>query len=217
MKKRSRYLTSMGVPEGPGIAAGDVLDVDVDEADRLIERDMAEEFNGEPEGAGKGEADVPAEPFAGYADAHADEVIDKIEGGELGLTELLLLVAAEKDGKDRSTVVAAAEERLRRAAEAAGKPPVEVPDDVVPGETPGWPVDAVTGEVLDLPEQVREELAAIPIDQEVEMSETRGGATADGASTESARAAKADTTASRKAATSSTKTSRKAAAAKKRS
>lgn len=37
---------------------------------------------------------------------------------------------------------------------------VEVPEGVVPGETPGWPVDGETGEPLDLPDQVREELAA---------------------------------------------------------
>jgi hypothetical protein len=39
------------------------------------------------------------------------------------------------------------------------KPAVEIPEGVVPGETPGWPVDAVTGEPLDLTPAQREELA----------------------------------------------------------
>lgn len=40
---------------------------------------------------------------------------------------------------------------------------VEVPDGVVPGETPGWPIDADSGEPLDLPDQVREELAEVSL------------------------------------------------------
>jgi hypothetical protein len=48
--------------------------------------------------------------------------------------------------------------------ELADAPPtVEVPDGVVPGETPGWPIDAETGEALSLPDSVREELATRPL------------------------------------------------------
>lgn len=38
---------------------------------------------------------------------------------------------------------------------------VEVPDGVVPGETPGWPI--VNGVVVDLPDEVREQLAAVDL------------------------------------------------------
>lgn len=39
--------------------------------------------------------------------------------------------------------------------------PVEVPEGVVPGETPGWPVDAETGEPLQLTDEQREQVAAL--------------------------------------------------------
>lgn len=41
---------------------------------------------------------------------------------------------------------------------------VEIPDGVVPGETPGWPI--VNGVVVDLPDQVREELAAVKLEDQ---------------------------------------------------
>lgn len=40
---------------------------------------------------------------------------------------------------------------------------VEVPEGVIPGETPGWPVDE-TGTVLDLTPEQREELAKAELD-----------------------------------------------------
>lgn len=58
------------------------------------------------------------------------------------------------------------EDLIEKTREALGRvfgDEVTVPDGVVPGETPGWPVDAATGKVLRLPDQVREELAKIPI------------------------------------------------------
>jgi hypothetical protein len=43
---------------------------------------------------------------------------------------------------------------------------VDVPEGVVPGETPGWPVDAVDGKVLDLTPEERERLAQAALDEE---------------------------------------------------
>lgn len=43
------------------------------------------------------------------------------------------------------------------------KAAVAVPDGVVPGETPGWPADAVTGEALALTDEERARLADSPI------------------------------------------------------
>lgn len=40
---------------------------------------------------------------------------------------------------------------------------VTVPDGVVPGETPGWPADAVSGAPLDLTDEERARLASTPI------------------------------------------------------
>lgn len=38
-----------------------------------------------------------------------------------------------------------------------------LPEGVVPGVTPGWPVDAVSGRLLDLDDETRKRLAAEPI------------------------------------------------------
>lgn len=75
--------------------------------------------------------------------------------------ELRVFVAHEKENKDRSTVLT--DEVIEKALVPSEAPTaeVEVPDGVVPGETPGWPI--VNGIVIDLPDQVREELAAKPI------------------------------------------------------
>ena len=53
-----------------------------------------------------------------------------------------------------------------------GIAPEDVPEGVVPGETPGWPI--VNDVILDLPDEVREKLAAAelePEDTEVELPE----------------------------------------------
>lgn len=54
------------------------------------------------------------------------------------------------------------------------KPKVEVPDGVVPGETPGWPVDALTGEPLDLTNEQREELAKAKLEADPATSVVGG-------------------------------------------
>jgi hypothetical protein len=70
-------------------------------------------------------------------------------GSEIELTEAAALY--ERD-MGRITLV---EEK------AAGA--VAVPDGVVPGETPGWPADAVSGAPLDLTDEERARLASAPI------------------------------------------------------
>ena len=49
---------------------------------------------------------------------------------------------------------------LQRVADLESAAPVEIPDDVTVGETPGWPVDAVTGGALALTDEQRDGLAA---------------------------------------------------------
>lgn len=80
------------------------------------------------------------------------------------------VAAAVPDENDRQFKIgAASDEQLLDLAAALSlelgtrgltpKPEVGVPNGVEPGTTPGWPINA-EGEPLDLPEQVREELAA---------------------------------------------------------
>ncbi|HEY4452392.1 MAG TPA: hypothetical protein VGN13_12455 [Solirubrobacteraceae bacterium] len=69
------------------------------------------------------------------------------------------------------------------APEDGEKKRVKVPEGVTPGETPGWPADAKTGEALDLTPDQREKLAAAKIDS----SETK---TATGKAASKAKPAK---------------------------
>jgi hypothetical protein len=46
--------------------------------------------------------------------------------------------------------------------------PIEIPDGVVPGETPGWPVDAATSAPLRLDDEQRKKLAETPLDKQPE-------------------------------------------------
>lgn len=208
---RVRYLCSMGMSEGPGIQAGDILDVPDDEAERLIEKDLAVADDGSTP-ATDGEPQTPPEPYNGYDGAKVDEVVEKIESGELGVAELVNLRQAEDLGKGRSTVLTAIAERLD-VAEAALKPSaVDVPDDVALGETPGWPADA-DGEPLDIPDQVREELATAAetiTTKEAELTD----ALAKAETAESSKAAKAEKATPKKG--KGTKASSKAATAAKR-
>jgi hypothetical protein len=78
------------------------------------------------------------------------------------LLDHLVEVVREVDSRDIAeevieSKVAALESVLRPLPGSDDE--VEVPADVVPGETPGWPIDPETEEVYDLPESVREELA----------------------------------------------------------
>lgn len=49
---------------------------------------------------------------------------------------------------------------LKRVADLEGTSPIHVPDGITPGETPGWPIDAVTGGVLALTDEQRQSLEA---------------------------------------------------------
>jgi hypothetical protein len=55
--------------------------------------------------------------------------------------------------------------------ESETAPEVEVPEGVVPGETPGWPVDAETGRPLALTDEEREALKQAPITDKDESDE----------------------------------------------
>jgi hypothetical protein len=206
----------MGESKGPGILPGEVRDVSEEEAERLIAKDIAVA----DDGSEASPADLP-EPFSGYADAKAKEIIEKVNDDELSLGELVALRGAEKAGEGRSTVLEAVEAKLAPAEEALSPPsPVDVPSEVTPGETPGWPVDE-TGEVLQLPDQVREELAEAHQtieSKEAELTEANERAeTAATRASETATSAKAEgaQTATPKPGAKTTK-SKKAASAKKR-
>ena len=209
--KTVRYLQGMGEPKGPGIKTGDVVKVSNEEAERLIEKNIAVECDGKAP-ADTGAPKESPEPYKGYGDDDARAIIDKVEAGELELEELIALKAAEKAGDNRKTVLEVVEERLD-AALTATKPrsEVQVPEGVTPGETPGWPVDAVSGEILDLPDQVREELtsAAIAAAHEEEEADVKSPAeTGDTASSKKSEGASKAT--SQKATRAKGKPSRKA-------
>jgi hypothetical protein len=83
--------------------------------------EAADQALGEP-----AEEEAPApEPFEGYADTKAPDIVKRIEAGEFGLSQLIALRDAEEaQSSPRSTVVKAATEKLE-AAEAALKPSTE--------------------------------------------------------------------------------------------
>jgi hypothetical protein len=212
-----RYLQGMGESRGPGILPGEVRDVSEEEAGRLITREIAVEDDGS---AASPPADLP-EPFSGYTSAKAKEIIEKVTDDELSLDELVALKGAERAGEGRSTVLEAVEEKLAPAEEALSSAAVVAPDGVTPGETPGWPVDAETGEPLRLPDQVREELSEAHLTIEakeaelskaIERAETAARQASETAS--SAKAKEAETAIPKRA--TKTQKSKKAAGAKKR-
>lgn len=57
------------------------------------------------------------------------------------------------------------------SGESSDAPAVEVPDGVVPGETPGWPLDAETGEPLNLNDDQRSALAENDISGEIDVDD----------------------------------------------
>lgn len=58
----------------------------------------------------------------------------------------------------------AAEPEAPEPVLASDGEPIEIPDGVIPGETPGWPIDAVTDRPLRLTDEEREELATRPLE-----------------------------------------------------
>jgi hypothetical protein len=87
------------------------------------------------------DAEQLAELVTGLDEEQLEELLEEFDGGSL--TKLAKALEVELDDRELVTV--------------------EVPDGVVPGETPGWPIDAVSGRVLDLPDQVRQELAKVKV------------------------------------------------------
>lgn len=211
--QKVRYLQGMGEVRGPGIVPGEVREVSDEEAERLFEKDIAEPYDGEADSDAPAGSKKAPEPYKGYEDAGVDEVVEKLE--DLSLAQLVDVERAERRGEKRKGVLGPLKERLALAEDAlAGPNPVEVPDGVTPGETPGWPVNE-DGDPFDLPDQVREELAALATDIEAKEAEVK-----DAKETETATSAAADaaaTTSSAKAGKAKTKKSKKAASAKKRS
>lgn len=61
------------------------------------------------------EAPAPAEPYDGYAEDNAVDVIKQIQSGDLSPEQLTALRAAETDGKERKTVLAALDEAQQPA------------------------------------------------------------------------------------------------------
>lgn len=95
---------------------------------------------------------VPDEEGRSYASllrtGHIAKVPDAAEMSDAQLAEAYENAAGERDAA------------LKRLADLEGATPVDVPDGVTPGETPGWPIDAVTGGALALTDEQRSGLEA---------------------------------------------------------
>jgi pyruvate/2-oxoglutarate dehydrogenase complex dihydrolipoamide acyltransferase (E2) component len=107
------------------------------------------------------------------------EPVPEEEGRNYGLLLRTKRIAKVLDGAamDHAEIAdalqqahAARDAALERVAELEAASPVEVPDEVTPGETPGWPVDAVTGGPLALSEEQREGLAGDGISGEAVLT-----------------------------------------------
>lgn len=73
-------------------------------------------------------------------------------------TERLAKEAAEEREKRKAIEAGTEPPAADPAAAEQGVPEDQIPDGVIPGETPGWPL--INGIVVDLPDEVREKLAA---------------------------------------------------------
>jgi hypothetical protein len=108
----------------------------------------------------------------GYSDLEESvEAFDRmVAAGEI--TEV-----DETDSKDLKRTVERQEDLIKRLnaklddkgadpAADEGVAPEDIPEGVVPGETPGWPI--VNGIVVDLPDEVREQLANVALGDDAE-------------------------------------------------
>jgi hypothetical protein len=100
---------------------------------------------------------VPEEEGRSYASLLAlGHIVEVKAAAEMSGEELV------KHAEDLQAKLDEANERIAELEGGDGAPePLEVPDDVTPGITPGWPIDAVTGDPLVLTEEQRAELAEI--------------------------------------------------------
>ncbi len=88
-------------------------------------------------------------------------------------------VLVEGDGVQKTGIEVPADGQMRELDTVSGTVEVVVPEGVVPGETPGWPIDAATGKALDLSPEQRETLTKAALADE-KMPEGFDAETADG-------------------------------------
>jgi hypothetical protein len=97
---------------------------------------------------------VPEEEGRSYASLLAHGHIAEVKAAEEMSDEELA-----KHAEGLQAQLDEANERIAALEGGDGAPrPVEVPEDVTPGVTPGWPLDATTGDPLALTEEQRAEL-----------------------------------------------------------
>jgi hypothetical protein len=103
------------------------------------------------------------EKYDGFDAKEATEFLATVEDPDV----LRAFVLHEKQNKDRSSVLTEEiiEAALAPSVGGAEPIPVEIPEGVTPGETPGWPTDE-DGEPIALPASVREELADLTTEAE---------------------------------------------------
>lgn len=119
--KKSQKAYDDGVKAGTIVMREDDPDANrkaLEEAQRrIVELQKQVDGDGAP-----AEPETPAEPFEGYADAKAGDIVEAVEAGEYDLATLLALRDAEADqSKPRKTIVEAVDKKIA-AAEAALKP-----------------------------------------------------------------------------------------------
>lgn len=81
---------------------------------RIVELETGDEGDGAPAG--------PPEPFTGYSDLKAADLVEKIEDGDYNLSTLVAIRDFEEAGKPRETVVEAASGLIERAEAALDEP-----------------------------------------------------------------------------------------------
>lgn len=120
-------------------------------------------------GAAPPEPEATPEPFEGYADVNASDLVERIEEGEFGLITLAAIIAAENErDRPRETVIDAAETKIG-AAEAAvaeatepeAAPAAQEPYEGYAGEDAKQRVAKIKSGDLTLPQ-----LLAVKADQE---------------------------------------------------
>jgi pyruvate/2-oxoglutarate dehydrogenase complex dihydrolipoamide acyltransferase (E2) component len=107
---------------------------------------------------------VPDEEGRNYASLLRTKRVAKVpDSTEMGDAEL---AEAYEKALERVAELESAESKTLEVGDAG----VDVPDDVTPGETPGWPIDAVTGGPLALSDEQRDGLAADDISGEAVLT-----------------------------------------------